>query len=720
KTGAAPRKRQRTGKQSAQRKRGRLSEFVNLPTDLFNMIASYLFPLDILSLARSNRFFRNLLMTKSSRNIWLNAMKNVEALPPCPSNMSEPQYVALLYTNVCSSCGTLSRSPVDEYLLVRFCARCQNDELMRLSQLPEQLHDLFHYSAKRADIYNEFNLEIRQALSVTIRDEATVVHIQYNELARLKDKSDFNQWSSQRRSQVERRREFGDQLASFLSLQEAKREDEKQEIVKTRRAQIEEKLLELGWTARDIKFRGDAEGVQQWHELVEMPKQPKPLTDRIWKNLYKKLEPLLEVNRQEHIERARLKRKAARRADLEDFLVKLQRKEPPLLKVKPRPGQSTYDACLSRYERPIESRDVFPFATDALAWPFVEEMNDQDLEVKDFRAGLEQHIQEINAQVVEWQAETRNYLLDLLQAEDIERSELLRPPKNTDPGAFARLSDDQKLLLRADSLFYLSFYGRSDKPREALPYDKALRHLDLSCHGHSLNPWESDDDDEVELPDLGLIRRHTQAQAMARILLADLGKPDASFIEINQLHYTCERCHNREPMEWTRIINHYLEEQSIYDRLDEDALARDGVVYGSVHSRVFHFGSPMIKPSRPKGSAFKVPTRRCCLCAKESISLKVIISETKIHRHLLDVHAINDPEPGTHYDVPTSSKPWEHPEFEFECEAGAGEVEEVEADNEPEKEEEVESNHIYLGDSETDLDSGSDDQDHSEDMDDSD
>jgi hypothetical protein len=44
----------------------------------------------------------------------------------------------------------------------------------------------------------------------------------------------------------------------------------------------------------------------------------------------------------------------------------------------------------------------------------------------------------------------------------------------------------------------------------------------------------------------------------------------------------------------------------------------------------------------------------------------------------------------------------------------------VEADNEPEKEEEVESNHIYTGDSETDLDSGSDGQDDSEDMDDSD
>ncbi|CAE6474566.1 unnamed protein product [Rhizoctonia solani] len=82
---AAPaRKRQRTQKKSVPRKRGRLSDFMTLPIEIFNLclaqIASYLEPLDILSLARSNKFFRNLFMTKSSRNTWLNAMKNAKGL----------------------------------------------------------------------------------------------------------------------------------------------------------------------------------------------------------------------------------------------------------------------------------------------------------------------------------------------------------------------------------------------------------------------------------------------------------------------------------------------------------------------------------------------------------------------------------------------------------------------------------------------------------------
>ncbi|CAE7096265.1 unnamed protein product [Rhizoctonia solani] len=98
----APRKRQRTQKQPARAKRGRLADFMNLPTDIFTLIASYLLPVDILSLAQANKFFRGLLMTKSSRNIWLNAMKNVKGLPACPTEMSEPEYVALLFTNVCS------------------------------------------------------------------------------------------------------------------------------------------------------------------------------------------------------------------------------------------------------------------------------------------------------------------------------------------------------------------------------------------------------------------------------------------------------------------------------------------------------------------------------------------------------------------------------------------------------------------------------------------
>ncbi|CAE6475558.1 unnamed protein product [Rhizoctonia solani] len=701
-TAEAPRKRQRTEKQPAQRKRGSLSHFMTLPTDLFTMIVSHLLPLDILFLARSNKFFHTLLMTKSSRHIWLDAMKNVEGLPPCPSNMSEPEYVALLYTNVCSACGSLSRSPVDEYLLVRFCARCQNDELMRLPELPEQLHELVHSSAKRADVYTNFDPQFSQFLAITIRDEATAIWTQHNELAKRNDKTAFDQWVEQRKCCVVRRREFGAELAKFTSRQEAKRNDEKQQIIKIRRDQVKDKLLELGWEARDMKFRGDADGVQAWDELVEIPKQPKPLTDRTWKNLYKKLEPLLEMNREAHRERGRLKRSAGRRACLENFLTRLQHKEPPLLKVKPRQAESSYQAFLIRRERAVESRDVFPFVTDALEWPFVRDMNDEDPEIKDFRIRLEEHRSEIDAYIAEWQDEKRTFLVNLLREEDIEYHELLQPPKNTDPSAFARLSDDHKLLLRADSLFSIGLASKTNTPREAMPYDRALRTVYPSYPECPTETWELEY--EAESPDLDLIHRHGKAQAMARILLADLGKPNASFVEINQLHYTCERCHDREPMGWTSIIGHYLAGQRTYARIRKDDLAREGITYTNVHDPLFDGGKPMIKPSRPEAlPGVEIPVRKCNLCAKKSIHLSVVISEPKIHRHLLEVHNISDPKLGVQYHIPTSLRSWDHPELGYEYEAEDGEIEEVEADNEPEKEEEeVEPDYTYLSEEETD------------------
>lgn len=53
-------------------------------------------------LARSNKFFWNLLMHRSAIHIWHGVMRNVPDLPPCPPDMSEPQYLALIYSRNCS------------------------------------------------------------------------------------------------------------------------------------------------------------------------------------------------------------------------------------------------------------------------------------------------------------------------------------------------------------------------------------------------------------------------------------------------------------------------------------------------------------------------------------------------------------------------------------------------------------------------------------------
>ncbi|KDN42433.1 hypothetical protein RSAG8_06750, partial [Rhizoctonia solani AG-8 WAC10335] len=314
------------------------------------------------------------------------------------------------------------------------------DVFTLLHELPEELHELVHYSAKTLGV--DFP-DIHRFIGVAIRDQADAILDKYHELAEADDDEAFKAWVAKRKGRTARRRKWAGELTKFLNTLETQRVDEKKELLETRRAQIKEKLLELGWEAGDLKFKPYSDGVQEWHELVEMPKQPRPLTDRVWKNLYIKLKPLLEINRGQRLEIESSKRQEYRRNSLDTFLYRIQHKEPPLLKVKPRQSSPTFR---SPPYRPAVQRDVFPFLPDALELPFIQAMNEEDISVEAFRQGLEEHRSEIETFIAEWQGRTRTYLVDLIREEEREHSELSQPPKNMDPDAFARLSDDQKLL----------------------------------------------------------------------------------------------------------------------------------------------------------------------------------------------------------------------------------------------------------------------------------
>ncbi|KAG8682670.1 hypothetical protein FRC09_016621, partial [Ceratobasidium sp. 395] len=83
-------------------KRGGLSSFMKLPVEIFTQIAYLLSPGDLIALARSNKFFNNMLLQRSAIQMWRRAEANVPELPPCPPDMSEPQYAALLFSKHCS------------------------------------------------------------------------------------------------------------------------------------------------------------------------------------------------------------------------------------------------------------------------------------------------------------------------------------------------------------------------------------------------------------------------------------------------------------------------------------------------------------------------------------------------------------------------------------------------------------------------------------------
>ncbi|KIO33110.1 hypothetical protein M407DRAFT_235983 [Tulasnella calospora MUT 4182] len=82
-------------------KRGRLRDMMDMPIDIFAEVCSHVDPLDLRHLARTSKRIRDILMTNGAKRIWMTVLASVAGLPECPTDLSEPRYVRLMFTNEC-------------------------------------------------------------------------------------------------------------------------------------------------------------------------------------------------------------------------------------------------------------------------------------------------------------------------------------------------------------------------------------------------------------------------------------------------------------------------------------------------------------------------------------------------------------------------------------------------------------------------------------------
>ena len=66
---------------------------------------------DILHLSRLCKDFRSFFMSKHSAPFWKAARANVEGLPECPDDMSEPAYASLVFSDHCDVSHLSAESP---------------------------------------------------------------------------------------------------------------------------------------------------------------------------------------------------------------------------------------------------------------------------------------------------------------------------------------------------------------------------------------------------------------------------------------------------------------------------------------------------------------------------------------------------------------------------------------------------------------------------------
>ncbi|KAI1789117.1 hypothetical protein LXA43DRAFT_1022584 [Ganoderma leucocontextum] len=99
-------------------------KFPDLPMEVILEIASHLTPLAFLNFSRTSRLFRKTFMNKASRWVWQGALRTVPGLPPCPDDLNEALYTALVFDRHCFGCGAPDAFSVDYALRLRLCESC--------------------------------------------------------------------------------------------------------------------------------------------------------------------------------------------------------------------------------------------------------------------------------------------------------------------------------------------------------------------------------------------------------------------------------------------------------------------------------------------------------------------------------------------------------------------------------------------------------------------
>ncbi|KAL0947639.1 hypothetical protein HGRIS_013727 [Hohenbuehelia grisea] len=105
---------------------GKLRKLPEMPLDILYEIFSHLDPLDVLRLARATKALRDMLMRRSAKTVWRAACANIDGLPECPSDLSDPQWVNLAFDACCHYCGQGRATYVIWVYMKRFCKKCLN------------------------------------------------------------------------------------------------------------------------------------------------------------------------------------------------------------------------------------------------------------------------------------------------------------------------------------------------------------------------------------------------------------------------------------------------------------------------------------------------------------------------------------------------------------------------------------------------------------------
>ncbi|KAG8780089.1 hypothetical protein FRC12_023475 [Ceratobasidium sp. 428] len=561
----------------ARGKQGQLKGLTNMPIEVFTEIAKYMYPLDLVLLSRTNKLFRQLLMHRSATQTWRYTLGNVPGLPPCPPELCEPQYAALVFSKNCSMCGKQVLCLMNPALLVRLCVSCRDEQ----ATFPEE-DELDMVPTSRTLLPQTEN---RNGALCCLRMDLEAYRSELDAVRRADGDEGALCWMQERRLQVRTQWKNVQPLSIFIH----KMEEQQNNNLAIRRAhrqeEIQTRLLELGWEEEDFKMPHKL-ATKKWKSLVYIAK---PLTERDWDKILPQLTALREEKQKLQLEEEALARKDTRRSHVLRWLSEtLQKLEPYswMLDAKSisQAQARLYLATKYTEQSKRESRRLnapYPSADQIVDWEPFQLLVGTDASMEDFEQVLADMGPALNTIILEWRTKLVGKLIKCQSVED-----------DTGGEGFQRL-------LRADSVF--------------------------NCVGTGTFLFYPDDFTDFPF-DVPVIKTapHRPAVKITKALLVALGVPDATYLQMKSVGpaFSCGRCPSRNCVTWYDLVLHYLSQRHDWVRVQEDrAFMRLKTKYIFTHDvEEVQDGKPLVRvasvedmktPHRPGSGPFS-----CLICAR--------------------------------------------------------------------------------------------------------
>ncbi|KAG6919082.1 hypothetical protein DXG01_009335 [Tephrocybe rancida] len=254
--------------------RGRLAALRSMPLD----IVYELHPKDVLTLARTSKQFRKILLGRASVSIWKSAFSKLPTLPECPPEMSYPAWAHLVFDLDCH----VGLFPLASWMVFH---------LMRVAQMCglESAKNVVDFILRTN--HHEFSVETKSCLI-----EAKIKFLE--KFKKLQDCKEREAFTAKAEDEAEVRVDHGVRCHLWLGKETAKQEAIDAKIRSARKDAIIDELCELGF-GEEIDYMSDLES-DFLHGAISRPsitllsnvaavKKAIPLTKQEWFSIEKKM-----------------------------------------------------------------------------------------------------------------------------------------------------------------------------------------------------------------------------------------------------------------------------------------------------------------------------------------------------------------------------------------------------------------------------------------------